>query len=381
MPEAIITARGHRTRRSSPNGFAAAAEHLLLGVLPILTVPVVVLLTHSLHNFAVDFHSWYWPAGRRLLEGRSPYTLAPVQALNYPAPAALLFVPFALLPHVIADWLFSALVLAAGPVSLWLLGIRDWRIFGIIMFWQPVIVGYETANVSLLILLGLAACWHFRDRPRIVGSVLALLICVKIFPVLIAIWLLATRRFRALAWTIAVTILVNVISWWVVGFDQVSRYVHVLGAVRGPDEHRGYSLIGLALHLGASETAAYAIGFTAAAVTIAAALRVRGEQRDRIVISACLAACLLASPLVESHYLALIVLPLALARPRLSPIWALPIVLLLTPADHPGDWAHVLALCVFGAVMVVSMTQRQPDGSAYATRAAPRRGLATARRT
>ncbi|MGO9901054.1 MAG: glycosyltransferase family 87 protein [Solirubrobacteraceae bacterium] len=348
----------------APRDFKRAAERLLLGVLPVLSVPVVLILAHPLHNFAVDFHSWYWPAGRRVLEGRSPYTLPPVRALNYPAPAALLFVPFALLPHVTADWLFSALVLAAVPASLWLLGVRDWRIYGIVMLWQPVIIGYETANVSLLLMLGLALCWRFRDRAPVVGSLLALLIGVKIFPVLVVLWLLGTRRLRAFAWAVAATIVLNLISWWVVGFDQVSRYLHVLGAVRGSDERRGYSLISLALHLGAGQTAAYAIGIAAAAVTIGAALSVRGESRDRVLMSACLAACLLASPLVESHYMALIILPLALAQPRISPIWALPIILIVTPADYPGGWEHVLALCIFAAVIAVSMLGREHHGAA-----------------
>jgi hypothetical protein len=370
MPEATISGeRGRRAGRSRQAGFARAAERLLLGVLPVLSVPIVLILAHPLHNFAVDFHSWYWPAGRRVLEGRSPYTLPPLRALNYPAPAALLFVPFALLPHVSADLIFSALVLAAVPASLWLLGIRDWRIYGIVMLWQPVIIGYETANVSLLVLLGLAAIWRLRDRAALAGWLLALLISVKVFVFPVAIWLLATRRPRSVLWVIAGTATLNVIGWAVLGFDQIPVYVKLLSRFAHITERWGYSSIALALHLGAGQILADAVGLTAAAAVILVSLSGRGERRDRIVFSACVAACLLASPVVESHYLALMILPLALSRPTLTPLWALPILLLVTPANFPADWQRVLALAVVGTVVGLSMSSRSRSPSAALRRA------------
>jgi hypothetical protein len=360
----------HRTLRSSRADLARAAERLLLGVLPVLSVPIVLILAHPLHNFAVDFHSWYWPAGRRVLEGRSPYTTAPLQALNYPAPAALMFVPFALLPHAIADWTFSALVLASVPASLWLLDVRDWRIYGIVMFWQPVIIGYETANVSLLVLLGLAAVWRFRDRAALAGSVLAVLISVKVFVIPVAIWLLATRRLRAVLWVMAGAATLNLIGWAVLGFDQIPVYVKLLSRFAGLTERWGYSPIALALHLGAGQLLADTTGFAAAAAVVIVSLSSGGASRDRIVFSACVAACLLASPVVESHYLALMILPLALARPTLMPLWALPLLLLVTPANFPADWQRVLALGVAAAVVGASIVSAPREPSAALGRAA-----------
>jgi hypothetical protein len=338
---------------------ARSVERLLVGFLPIISVPLLLARWYPVHNFALDFDHWYWPAAQRLLHGSSPYAPSPYRALNYPAPAALLFVPFALIPHAVADWIFTALVLAAVPASLWLLGVRDWRIYGIVFLWQPVIVGWQTANISLLLLLGLAACWCLRERPLVVGSLLALLICVKIFPIPILIWLLATRRFKALAWAVGTSIVLNLISWAVAGFGQIHRYLQILSAVQGPDERRGYSLISLALQFGASQTFAYAIGITAAAGAIGASLAIHDGRRDRIVFIACIAACLLTSPLVESHYLALLITPLALAQPTLKPIWGLPIILIVTPADYPDAWQHVLALCVFAAIMAASLSERR----------------------
>lgn len=346
-------------RDAGDAGMRRAAERVVLGFLPIVSVPLVLVLAHPLNNFAVDFHSWFWPAGRHVLDGLSPYTSTSEWfAFKYPAPAALLFVPFALLPHVLADWIFVALVLSSLMAALWLLGVRDWRVYGIVMLWQPVIIGYLTANVSLLLVFGLAVCWFYRERPLIVGSVLGLLVSVKLFPIVIAIWLLATRRFRALAWMFAAIAVLNLVAWSVIGWSQVSVYLHVVAVAKVGDEMRAYSLIGLARHLGAGESIADTIGIAAAVVVVALGLRVSGEPRDRIVLSACVAACLLVSPIVESHYLVLLIVPLALARPRLSPIWALPIILLLTPADYPSGWQHALSLAVFAALVTVSMTTR-----------------------
>ena len=335
--------------------FVRSVQWLLLGLLPILSVPILLARWYPVHNFALDFDTWYWPAARRLLDGSSPYAPSPYLALNYPAPAALLFAPFALIPQAAGDIVFTVLVLGCVPMTLWLLGVRDWRIYGIVFLWQPVIVGWQTANVSLLLMLGLAACWRWRDRASAVGPLLAVLICVKIFPLPLGIWLLATRRFRAFAWATGTSVALSLAGWSLVGFGQVQRYLQILSAVAGPDEHRGYSVIGFALHLGAGQATAYAIGFLAGACTIAAGLGRGGGERDRVVFSACIAASLLASPLVESHYLALLIVPLALAQPTLAWIWALPVILMVTPADYPAGWQHALGLLVCIAIIVRSM--------------------------
>jgi hypothetical protein len=86
-------------------------------------------------------------------------------------------------------------------------------------------------------------------------------------------------------------------------------------------------------------------------------------QRDRIVLSACVGASLIGSPVMESHYLSLLLIPLALARPRLCAVWALPLVLWLGPVDHPAAWQRVLALTVAAVVLAVTL-RRGSSGTA-----------------
>ncbi len=323
-----------------------AAQNILLIVLPVFVTVAELSISLGLHHLAIDFRGWYWPAGHRVLEGLSPYAVSPNAALNYPAFGALVFVPFALIPHGAADVLFLLLIAASIPATLLLLGIRDWRAFAVVALWEPVVVGWETANISLLVVCGLATVWRFRDRPAVSGIALAGLISVKIFLFPIAIWMLATRRWRALAWTCAGTIVLNLVSWAILGFDQISVYAHVLNAFAKLAELRGYSLIGLMLHLGASQPIADAVGLGAAAAVIAASLRSSAPRRDVAVFTATIAACLWASPVVESHYISLLLIPVALVAPVLSWRWFLPIALFLVPADHPAMWQHVLSLAV-----------------------------------
>ena len=324
---------------------------LVLGLVPVLSVPLLIVLLHHHHNFAFDFHGWYWIAGHRVLRGLSPYALPVDKAFNYPAIAALLFVPFALLPSAGADWVFTLLVLAAVPATLRVLNVRDWRVYGIVMLWQPVVYGWETANVTLLLVLGVAAAWRFRAEARTAGIVIGLLISIKLFLLPLALWFIATRRYAALVWTIGTVFVLNAISWPALGFGELSQYAHSLPKFAATVEHRAYSLISLLLHYGIGRTAAYELALALAGTAMAAGFIAGRRGADRGAMTACLGASLLASPIVESHYLALLMVPLALTRPRLSLLWAMPLVLWLAPVDHPTDWQHALAICIATAVL------------------------------
>jgi hypothetical protein len=345
--------------------------HIGYGLLPLVLVPYLLIAQINGQGFALDFHYWYWPAGVRVIHGVSPYTEAFPFGLYYPAPGALLFVPFALLPHRLADAIFTALVLAAPPATLRVLGIRDWRLYGNVMLWEPVFVGWQTANLSLLLLFGVACAWRFRSRALVTGATVAVLVSVKLFLWPLALWLLGTRRYAAFAWSAGIGLLLNLAAWATIGFDELPRYVTALGSFADHLDHTSYSLISLAINAGIGRTAGYAIALGATAIAGAACVILARRGADRQALTVCLVAGLLSAPVVESHYLALLIVPLALARPRASAIWTLPLLLWIVPAEFPGQWQRIFALCIAAGILRIAL-RRQSSITEPASAGSPR---------
>jgi alpha-1,2-mannosyltransferase len=362
-------ARGKRSPRMKL--YAKALRHGAFGVVPVLSTAFIMYIAVHGHAFAVDFHNGEWPAGLRLLHGLSPYfgphsaavlsAGAPHPAVTpmvYPALGALLCAAFALLPHTAADITFTALDMSAVLVALRLLDVRDWRLYGLVFMWPPVITGWQTANITLLLVLGLAAVWRYRDRPLVSGLILAALVSIKVILWPLGLWLLATRRFMALGYALASALVLNMIAWSVIGFGEIPRYLQVLQSFDRAGERRAYSTFSLALHLGASRSAASALGLALASIVAAACFMIGRRGRDRVSFALCVAVALLATPIIWLHYFALLAVPLAVLRPRFSPVWLAPLVLLVCPPTSPPTWKIVLALSV--AALVLGAAVRQP---------------------
>ena len=132
-------------------GLVKAARRLVtflaFGVVPCLFLASIILhgATHGpAATSFFDFHA-FWGAGHDVLHGgrptRRPSTrvLAREGSFVYPAPAAVAMVPFALLPYRLAATLFALILVASIPVGLRLVGVRDWRCYGIALVSAPVV--------------------------------------------------------------------------------------------------------------------------------------------------------------------------------------------------------------------------------------------------
>jgi hypothetical protein len=359
-PPGIVTAaRSRATRRARE--LTQAARRLLpilmWAALPTLLTAVTFASPARLVHFAGDFHYAFWPAGHRVLHGLSPYVdpsspaVTHATAFVYPAVAALLLAPFALIPHGAADVTFAVLNITASLLTLRVLEVRDWRLYGLVMLCPAVYSGWTLANITLLLALGIAVAWRYRERPAVVGALSALLVSAKLFLWPLALWLLATRRYAALAYAALFTLAVNLLAWAVLGFDEVGRYTRLLHALSVAEQDRGYSLSVLAHRLGIDRTGAYALtlGLATAVAIACIALGRRGQDRQALVLA--VAASLLATPIVQLHYFALLALPLALARPRLSLAWSLPLLMWVCASAKPLPWQIAVAL-VLGCWMV-----------------------------
>jgi hypothetical protein len=339
-------------------------DFALFACVPAVLTVVSFVVFRSIHSFAGDFHKEFWPAGLRVLHGQSPYLLGRRQidsglAFPYPPLSGLLFAPFALLTRGTAGILFTLVCFAALFGTLRILEVRDWRLYGLVLMWAPVLNAWQSANLTLVLALGLAIIWRYRDRPVVAGMTAAVAISLKPFVWPVALWLVATRRYRAAGACLFTGLAINSLGFGVLGFDQVSRYLTDGSRVAEAFFRNAYTPVALALHAGLSSPAAVAVGVVVAVAAALACVLVGRRGDDLGALALGVAVMLLATPVLWMHYFAIAVVPLAIARPRLEPLWGLPVVLLACGSRSTSAWQIVLALVIFA--WLLRSIVRRPD--------------------
>jgi hypothetical protein len=296
-------------------------------------------------------------AGLAVLHGHSPYVhptlklLADNDHFVYPTPFAIPFIPFALVPEHIAAVGFLLFSVAAVLGSIWLLGVRDWRCYGASLLGAPVFGALGVGSIGPFLLLLCALGWRFRNRT-IAGVPLALAATAKLFLWPLLVWLLVTRRFRAFAVSLA-TIAATLALWAAIDPGGMRRYPETVRLLNEVQRWKSYSVQSLliSLHLSGSTSELVA---AAIAVGVIAALLLLRHRGDDVTFSAAVVSALIATPILWNHYLVLLIAPIALVRPRLAPLWLLPLALWATP--HPESvgvvWRIVLVLAVIAVVAI-----------------------------
>jgi hypothetical protein len=131
---------------------------------------------------------------------------------------------------------------------------------------------------------------------------------------------------------------------------------------------RGYSLVALGAAAGLPADAANLLPWLVGVPLLAVAPVVaRREDGDRRAFSVAIVAALVLTPIVWLHYFALLIVPLALTRPRLAWAWGLLWLLWLTPGHVTNSdlWRIALGTAVMAAALVVVVVTRgQPGGRA-----------------
>jgi alpha-1,2-mannosyltransferase len=299
-------------------------------------------------------------AAKVVMRGDSPYVAADPQALAhfdkfvYPPGTALLFSPFAAIPLRLGSVLMLVLGLLAVFGALRLLDVQDWRCYGVAAMSAPVINSLALGAVTTFLMVGAAAAWRYRERPALAGFLAALTSTVKLFLWPIGLWLLATRRIRALmAFAIAGVVVVGG-GWAVIGFAGFRTYPHLVHVLAQVEQGVSYSPIAL---FGVSGTAASILSGALLLLTmLAVVIAARGADGDRRAFTIALVGSLVATPVVWLHYFALLLIPIALYRPRLSGLWFVPLALWLTPASHANGSAWKVSLALVVLVVVVART-------------------------
>jgi Glycosyltransferase family 87 len=175
----------------------------------------------------------------------------------------------------------------------------------------------------------------------------------------LALWLLATRRWRASAYTLGFGLGLNLVAWSVIGFGQIPAYLHAVAADTRDSWRLGYGLPALAGHFGLGRSAgdaALLVLSSALAIAIVYSAFVRRHELQAVIFAVALA--VISSPLVWPHYFALLLVPLALSRPRLSWLWAMPVLMWVCPPDFKvHGWQAVTVWLSAATVLAVLAKQ------------------------
>ncbi len=345
-----------------------------LGVLLVLTFWwwYVLAVQGSPGDWAFDFRQ-FWQGANDVVNGVSPYPSAAllgtagdhldpegireVFRFPYPAGAAVALAPLGLLGFHTAAAVWSALLTVSLLLAVWILGVRDWRVLAVVISSAPVITAVRLGTLTPVLILLLAVAWRWRDRRWVVGGSLALAILLKLFLWPLVVWLAATRRWAAAAFAAALAAGATLAAWAAIGFDGLADYPELLRHLSDVVADRGFSFVALGVEAGLPRGVADALPWLVGLVLLAGVVAIaRRKGGDRNAFSLAIIAAAALTPIVWLHYFALLVVPLALARPRISWAWGFMWIFWLIPAqENEGDlWRILLAIAISAAVAAVS---------------------------
>jgi Glycosyltransferase family 87 len=305
-------------------------------------------------GFLYDLHVM-WQAGHDVVTGISPYPFV------YPAPAALLMAPFGALPWSVAVVAFTLVLIVSLVLALRLLGVRDWRCYALTFASLPMTSSIVIGTLSPLLALGAAAAWRYRDKRWVVAAAIVGVVVTKIFLWPLAIWLLATRRFKSGVTTIVLGIGVLFGSWAVLGFEGLREYPHRLSTTAGLEQDKSYSPLAVFHVLGLPTDSARLLVLVITVAGLAAIVALaRGKDGDRRSFVAAIGLALLASPIVWIHYLVLLAVPISLYRPRLSVAWLVPLCYWLLPGqENQGSVRNIVVMAAL-TTAAAALAIREP---------------------
>lgn len=351
--------------RSRPSLLTAA-----LVLLAVLWTSAFVVFSLAEGLLAWDVRFAYLPAAEAVLDGRSPYPalddpiLEDQKGYVYPPQLAVALTPLTPLPIDLVALVVTAAMLAMLWLTLRLLDVRDVRCYAAALLWMPVASGLLLANVSIPLALALAVGWRYRNEVRAPAVALGLAISAKLLLWPILVWTVATRRLLATLWALVVGFVVTLAAWAAIGFAGIGGYADLLRRLSEIQSENSYSFVGMAATLGLGES----VG-RAAAVVVGGALLVgcavwarRGD--DLRSFTCAITATLALSPIVWLHYLVVLLVPLAIARPRFSIVWLLPILLWTSPRPGYAEGVFTFLPAVAAAILVALLLLRPDSRSA-----------------
>lgn len=313
-------------------------------------------------------------AAERVRAGESPYVdpdlvVAEGQSAPYVYPPVLAFLvtPLTLLPETVRGSstpgvLFTLILIACTVGALLALGIRDWRCYPVALLYPVSLENFEYGAIGPVLALLVALGWRYRDRVAGVAAAIGLAVVLKVFLWPLVVWLAATRRWKAAAGAAGTAVGLALVSWAAIGFRGLAEYPSLLRRLSDVEAEHSYSAFALLRAVDIPELAARGVVVAGCAGLILLAWRAAHDldtdrdERDRRSLTLALAAGFVLTPILWLHYLVLLVIPIGLARPRLSALWFAPLTLTVFEAlDWYRGWPRGDGRALVSVAVVVSL--------------------------
>lgn len=281
--------------------------------------------------FGADFTT-FWAASLQILSGHAAEVYVPelhqaieqqylrngYEAFFYPPTMLIVCIPLAIVPYFASYLVFLSATAALFVASIWRILRSPWSLIAILAY-PPVyfnIVAGQNAFLTTAILgCGLGV---MNRRPGLAGAVLGLMVIKPHLALAVPIALIATGRWRTLAWAGISSVLLVVLSYLMFGLDTWLNFLEVSRSARQMLENgdvgfwRLQSIFSTTRLLGAGVSTAFLIhGLAALAVVGALVWTLRqkiGAAAERSIIAL---ACLLITPFSLFYDMLIMALPLA----------------------------------------------------------------------
>jgi hypothetical protein len=339
---------------------------LLFAVLPAVIAIAMFAVANSDGSLSVDFHNELYPEAEKLLAWENPFPgpdseLWRGHNLIWPPVAAFLVAPFTLLSPEAADWAVALVGLVCFMASLRIVGVRDWRVYGVFAIWPSVIGEIRVSHLTPILCLLAALAWRYRDRRLAPGVAVGFAAAIKFFLWPLGFWLAALGRWTAAATAAAIA---GASLLLVLPFTGLDDYVETLLELGRTFDQESYSPFGFLMQVGVPEALSRGVMLALGALLLIACWR-------RASFALAVAAALVLSPIVWLDYYAVAAIPLAAVRPRLSWVWFPPLAtwgLLSAGLGAGNGWGSARVLVTFTivfAVIVRAERQAEAEGEGH----------------
>ncbi|MDR0458449.1 MAG: glycosyltransferase 87 family protein, partial [Burkholderiaceae bacterium] len=332
-----------------------------------LVLCIIILGVITVYRAAFDAiertdYTVYVAAGRALLEHRDIYLVQNGRGWRYvyPPPFAILLTPLARMPLALGALLWYLLTVAAigasAIMSAALLGDtplrrKPWLVYGLPLFCLSTLLVSGTlrsqASPFMFFFMMATFYFHLKNRPAAAGFSLACAVLLKVFPIVLIVYFILRRQWRAVLASAAALVLLGValpsLYWgWQFNLHQIARWIDVVGLpammqnteraqvsslysqLLDATKPRNQSLEALFLSLGVPAFLThYAVAASAVLMLAVMWARIRRipfqrstqtsqqpDMAENLLCGAFICWSLVISPIAEAHYFGALLLPL-----------------------------------------------------------------------